>query len=280
MRIVTPEYFKVMSIPLKAGRTFDAHDDENGPEVVMVNEQAARRFWPDGNPVGQQIHLGVRLVRGVRSEMKTIVGVVGNVKYGGLDEDSPPELYLPHAQHQVDSLTIVARTTGDPMSVAPILRREVAALDPELPIADVQPMTTLVGSSTAQRRFTMLLLASFAAVAVLLAAIGIYGVLSYVVGQRTQEIGVRLAVGASPIDVVRLFVREGVRLASVGLTFGILGALAATRVLSTLLFGVTTKDPATFVGVAAALALVALAATYVPARRASRVDPMRALRTD
>jgi putative ABC transport system permease protein len=280
MRIVTPDYFKVMRIPVRAGRTFDARDDASGPEVVIVNEQAARRFWLGTNPIGQQIHLGVRLAPGVRSTMKTIVGIVGNVKYGGLDEDSPPEVYLPHAQHQVDSLTIVARTSGDPMLAAPLLRHEVAALDPDLPVADVQPMDQLIGSSIAQRRFTMLLLAAFAAVAVTLAAIGIYGVLSYVVSQRTQEIGVRLAIGASPVDVVRLFVREGVRLSAIGLTCGILGALAATRVLTTMLFGVTAKDPVTFGSVAAALIAVALVATYVPARRAAWVDPMRALRTD
>jgi putative ABC transport system permease protein len=180
----------------------------------------------------------------------------------------------------VDAFTIAVRTAGDPMAFAPTLRRDVAAIDRELPVANVAPMTAVIGASVAERRFTMLLLASFAAVAVLLAAIGVYGVLAYLVSQRTQEIGVRLAIGAAPADVIRLFVREGAALTLVGVVCGVIGALAATRALSTLLFGVTTTDPITFVAVAGALAAVALTASYIPARRAAGVDPMIALRTD
>ena len=280
MRIVTPDYFATMKIPLKRGRLFDAHDDAAGPEVVLVNERAARRFWPGQDPIGQRIHVGVRLARDARSGQKTIVGVVGDVKYGALDAESPLEVYLPYAQHQVDAVTIALRSAGDPLSLAPVLRGDVAALDPEMPVADVQPMTALIGSSVAERRFTMLLLVCFAIVAMTLAAIGIYGVLAYVVSQRTQEIGVRLAIGASPGSVVGLFVREGATLVLAGLALGVAGALAATRAIATLLFGVTPADPLTFAGVGVSLALVALAATYVPARRAAMVDPMRALRDD
>jgi putative ABC transport system permease protein len=280
MRIVTPGYFRMMSIPLRAGRVFSARDDGTGPEVVIVNQEAASRFWPSQDPVGQQIHVSVDMTSGERSGQKTIIGIVGNVKYGGLDADVSPEIYLPYAQHRVDGYTVALRTSGDPLALAPALRREVAALDRELPVADVKPMTALIGSSIAERRFTMLLLAAFAAVALALAAIGIYGVLAYVVGQRTQEIGVRLAIGAAPRDVVALILREGLLLAATGLACGLAGALIATRALASLLFGVTGADPITFSAVGVTLAAVALLASYVPARSAARVEPMSALRAD
>lgn len=280
MRIVTPGYFAALKIPVRSGRIFDAHDDDAGAEVVVINEEAARRYWPDRNPIGESIKLGVRLASGVRSGQKTIVGVVGDVKYRGLDVAAPPEVYLPYAQHPVDSLTVAVRTTGEPAAVVPSARAALAALDPELPMADIRPMAELVGRSIAERRFTMLLLATFACLAVLLAAIGVYGVLAYVVSQRTQEIGLRLAIGAAPADVVRLFVREGATLAAVGLAGGLGGAAIASRALSTMLFGVGATDPLTFAGVAVALGAAALAASYLPARRAARVDPMEALRTD
>jgi putative ABC transport system permease protein len=279
MRIVTPAYFSTMKIPLKSGRAFDDRDDEKAPEVVAINEEAARRYWPGINPLGQQLHLGVRLAE-ARSGMKIIVAVVGDVKGRSLDVGAPPEVYLPYAQHQVDSLTIAVRTAADPMAFVPMARADLASLDRELPLAGVRTMDEVIGRSIAERRFTMLLLAAFAAVAVLLAAIGVYGVLAYLVSQRTQEIGVRLAIGATPADVVRLFVREGAGLTLVGVAAGLAGALAATRALSTLLFGVTTTDPITFAAVAGALAIVALLASYLPARRAARVDPMAALRAD
>lgn len=280
MRIITPDYLKALKIPLKAGRDLDSHDDETGAEVVLVNHEAARRYWPGQNPIGQQLHLGVQLVSGVRSGMKTIVGVVGDVKYGGLELTSPPEVYLPHAQHPVDSLTIVVRTAGDPAAFVPIARADLAAIDRDLPLAAVRTLDQVVGRSIAERRFTMLLLATFAAVALTLAMIGIYGVLAYLVSQRTREIGVRLAIGAAPADVVRLFVREGLALAAIGLAVGLIAAIGAARALTTMLFGVTATDPLTFATVAFALGLTALAASYLPARRAAAVDPMNALRTD
>jgi putative ABC transport system permease protein len=279
MRIITPDYFAAMKISVRRGRAFDAHDDERSPEVVIVNEEAARRYWPGQNAIGQQLHLGVRLAE-ARSGMKTIVGVVGDVKYGALDAVASPEVYVPHAQHPVDSMTMVVRTTGDPVAFVPLARADLASIDRELPLAGVRTMGEVVGRSVAERRFTMLLLASFATVAVLLAAIGVYGVLAYAVSQRTQEIGVRLAIGAAPGDVVRLFLREGVALAVVGLLVGLGGAVAGARALTVLLFGVTTTDPLTFGSVAGTLAIVALLASYVPARRAARVDPMDALRID
>jgi putative ABC transport system permease protein len=279
MRVVTPDYFRTLRIPLVAGRVFDSRDVVDSPEVVIVNRQTARRFFGGENPLGKQIKIGVRLVR-VRSEYKTIVGVVGDVKYGGLDEDAPAEVYLPHAQHPVDSFTVAIRGRRDTAALGPMLRREVASLDTQLPLEKLQPMTSLVDASFSARRFVMLLLVSFAGVAVVLAAVGVYGVLAFIVTQRTREIGVRLAMGASPRDVVRLIVREGAALALAGLIAGFVGALAAGRTLATMLFGVTPQDPATFAGVAIALTAAALAASYVPARRAARVEPMEALRVE
>ena len=279
MRVVTPDYFATLRIPLRAGRLFDARDDAAGAEVVLINEEAARRYWPNQNPIGQAITVGVRLVKGVRNGPKTIVGIVGDVKYRGLDVTAPAELYLPYAQHPVDSLTIALRTPNDPLAMVPAARAALAAIDRDLPIDSVHTMDDLVGRSTAERRFTMLLLAAFAAVALALAAIGVYGVLAYLVTQRTPEIGVRLAMGASPADVVRLFVREGATVSAIGVAVGLALSFAAARVLTSLVFGVSTTDPLTFGGVAVALALVALVASYVPSRRAARVDPAVALRT-
>ena len=279
MRIVTPGYFATLKIPLKRGRAFDERDNEQSPEVVAINEEAARRYWPGVDPLGQQLHLGVRLAE-ARSGMKTIVAVVGDVKGRSLDVAARPEVYLPYAQHQVDSLTIAVRTAADPTAFVPMARADLASLDRELPMAAVRTMEEVIGRSIAERRFTMVLLATFATAAVLLAAIGVYGVLAYVVSQRTREIGVRLAIGATPADVVRLFLREGAGLTLVGVAVGLAGALAGSRALATLLFGVTTTDPLTFVAVAGALAAVALLASYLPARRAAGVDPMAALRAD
>jgi predicted permease len=279
MRIITPGYLETMNIPLRAGRAFNDADTDASPEVVLINEEAARRYWPNQNPIGQQIHVGARLTE-ARSGQKTIVGIVGDVKYGGLDVTAPPEVYLPHTQHPVSEITIAVRSAGDPVALIPTARAVLAALDRELPISAVRPLTDVVSRSMAERRFVMLLLATFAGLAVVLAAIGVYGVLAYLVGQRTQEIGVRLAIGAAPRDVVRLFVREGAALAGVGLGIGLVAALGAARVLSAMLFGITARDPLTFASVAVALAAAASIACYVPARRAARVDPMEALRAE
>jgi putative ABC transport system permease protein len=281
MRVASPDYFRTMNIPLRRGRMFDRHDTDTSPEVVIINEEAARRYWPNQDPIGQQLHLGARLTSTTtRSGMKTIVGIVGDVKYGGLDLTAPPEVFLPYPQHPVESFSMVIRTPGDPMAFVGTARAELAGIDRELPLSAIRPMAEVVGRSIAERKFTMMLLGTFAAVAVVLAAIGVYGVLAYVVSQRTQEIGVRLAIGATPADVVALFVREGVALAAIGLAVGGIGALASGRALTGLLFGVRATDPLTFVLVATALAVAAFCASYVPARRAARVDPMLALRAD
>ena len=280
MRIVSTKYFEMMKIPIRNGRPFDRRDTATSPEVVLINERTGQQYFPGQNPVGQQIRVSAVLARQARSGPKTIVGIVGNVKYSGLDEDTPAEIYLPYEQHPVDAFTVAVRTSGDRMASISTLRRDVAGLDPLLPLANIKGLAALVDASLAERRFTMLVLLTFAVIAVALSVIGVYGVLAYLVGQRRREIGLRLAVGASPAGVVWLFVREGVELTLVGLGAGLAGALAAGRWISALLFGVTPADPVTLAIVACALAGAAALATYVPARRAADVDPTDALRAE
>jgi len=280
LRIVSANYFRTMRIPMRSGRLFDRRDTATAPEVALINERAAQRFFPGVNPVGQQIRISAELARNARNGPKTIVGIVGNVKYDGLDEDTPAEIYLPYDQQQVDAFTVAVRTTGNPLAIVPSLRRDVAALDPLLPLANLRSLASLVEASIVGRRFTMAVFLWFAVVAAALSAVGVYSVLAYLVSQRTKEIGVRLAVGASPSGVVWLFVREGLVLTAVGLAAGLAGALAAGQWMRTLLFEVRPADPATFAGVGCALTVAAVLATYVPARRAARVDPTDALRTD
>ena len=280
MRIVSTEYFETMQIPIREGRPFDRRDTATSLEVVLINERAAQRFFSGQNPVGQQIRVSARLARDARTGPKTIVGVVSNIKYGGLDEETPAEIYAPYEQHPVDAFTVAVRTSVDRIASIPTLRHDVAALDPLLPLANIEKLTTLVDASLAGRRFIMLVLLAFAAIAVALAVIGVYGLLAYLVAQRRREIGLRLAVGASPADVVWLFVREGAALTLVGLGAGLAAALAAGRWVSALLFGITPSDPVTLAIVACALAGAAACATYVPARRAAGVDPSEALRAE
>ena len=280
MRIVSADYFRTMRIPIRSGRLFDRRDTATAPEVALINQRAAQRFFAGLNPIGRQIRVSAQLARHVRNGSKTVVGIVGNVKYGGLDEETPAEIYLPYDQHQVDAFTVAVRTTADPFAIVPSLRRDVAGLDPLLPLANIKSLASLVDASIVGRRFTMVVFLSFAVVAATLSAIGVYSVLAYLVSQRTKEIGVRLAIGASPSGVVWLFVRESMVLTVIGLTAGLVGALAAGQWMRPFLFGVTPADPTTFAGVGCALTVAAVLATYVPARRAASVDPTDALRTD
>jgi predicted permease len=280
MRIVSVDYFRTLRIPIRSGRLFDRRDTATAPEVVLINERAAQRFFAGLNPIGQQIRVSAELARDAPNGPKTVVGIVGNVKYGGLDEETPAEIYLPYDQHQVGAFTVAVRTTTDPLAIVPSLRRDVAGLDPLLPLANIRSLASLVDASIVARRFTMVVFLAFALVASMLSVVGVYSVLAYLVSQRTKEIGLRLAIGASPSGVVWLFVREGMVLAAVGLTAGLAGALAAGRWMQALLFGVTPADSRTFAGVGCALTVAAVLATYVPARRAASVDPTDALRTD
>jgi putative ABC transport system permease protein len=280
MRIVSPDYFKALRIPLRAGRLFDQRDRAAGVEVALINERTAERFFAGLNPIGQRIRVSAQLVRGVPNGPKTIVGVVGDVKDRGIDAETPADIYLPYDQHQVDAFTVAVRTSANPLSVVAALRRDVTELDPLLPIANLEQMPALVDASMAGRRFTMSLVLAFAGVAVVLSVVGVYGVLAYLVAQRTREIGVRLAVGASTANVLWLIVREGVALSVMGLAGGLIGALAAGRWIATMLYQVTPGDATTFAGVTCVVALAAVAATCVPARRASRVDPVIVLRSE
>jgi putative ABC transport system permease protein len=276
LRVATPDYFRTLRIPVK-GRDFSRRDTERSPGVVIINEAAARRYWPDENPIGHSLRLHVGLA-GVEQPVREVVGIAADVRYDGLDADPRPEVYIPHAQHPVDAIVIAVRTRGEPRRVVPDVRSILRRLDPNLPMADLATMEEIVAESVAPRRFSLLLLAAFAGIALLLAAIGIYGVLSYTVGQRTKEIGVRMAMGAPRAHVLRLVVGEGFALVLVGLACGLAATLVVTRVIRGLLFEVEPYDPSTLVVVGAALVCVALAASYLPARRAARVDPVAALR--
>jgi len=278
VRFVTPNYFSTMGIPLLSGRDFTRRDLPDTPPVAIVNNAFARKFWPNGNAMGKRISFSAN-----NPKWYEIVGVVGNVKHRGLDIADSPEIYIPAFQPlfaggNVPSLYLAARTVNDPAAVANTMRSEVAAIDRDQPVASLMTMDQRISDSVAPRRFNMFLLGLFAALALVLAAIGIYGIMAFSVVQRTHEIGVRMALGASTSDVLKLILRNGFKLALIGIVVGLLIAFAATRVLSTLLFGVSATDPTIFLIDALLLALVALAACLVPAMRATKIDPLISLR--
>jgi putative ABC transport system permease protein len=280
IRVATPDYFRTMGIPLRRGRLFTAADRAGSQEVVMLSETAARRFFPDEDPLGKVIRLGWGRGEGKPNVGGTVVGIVGDVKQLGLDEESQPELYVPYAQQPVGAMDVVLRTAVPPASLAGVVGRQVHALDPNIPVSSIRPMEQIVAASVSTRRFYMLLLSVFAAVALLLAAVGIFGVMSYAVVQRTREIGIRIALGARDGQVVGMVVRQAMFLALVGVGAGTVAALVLARTLEGLLFDLSPTDPPTFAGVAALLTIVALTASYLPARRAASVDPMIALRAE
>jgi predicted permease len=274
-RIASVGYFETMKIPLISGRFFTEQDKADSMEVAIIDEKMARQYWPDSDPIGKRLKWGDA---DSDAPWQTIVGVVGNVKQYALDTDSRVAFYSPHQQNLSSAMYMVARTTADPISLAAAVTKEARDLDPNVPVFDIKSMEQLLSESLARRRFAMLALGLFAAVAMVLAVIGIYGVMSYAVAQRTREIGIRMAMGARTGDVLRLIVAQGMSLAGIGVALGLAGAVALTRVMASLLFGVSATDPVTFTVIALLLAGVALLACYIPARRATKVDPMIALR--
>jgi putative ABC transport system permease protein len=275
VRVITPGYFQTMSIPILKGHSFTEQDRENTPSVIVVNEALARRFWPNQDAVGKRLGFDEDPNKQVWRE---IVGVVGNVKHKALEIEVMPEVYFPYHQSPSNFMSLVVHTDSDPASMVPAIRNQVLSVDKDQPVSEIMTMEQRLAKSVASSRFVILLLSSFSILALGLAAVGIYGVMAYLVTQRTQEIGVRMALGAQERDVLKLVVGKGMVLAVIGTAIGLLASLALTRLMRSLLFEVTPTDWFTFVITSIVLLTVALLACYIPARRATKVDPLIALR--
>jgi putative ABC transport system permease protein len=275
--IVDPNYFQTMGIPVLQGRSFTDRDDKHGPPVVIIDQQFAHDFFPGENPIGRRIKPGIS-TDDDPTVMREIVGIVGNVKNRNLSTEFKPAYFLAEAQVPFNQMTMVVRTTNDPHGLITAVQRVVSEMDRDVPVFGVKTMDEYLASTVATPRFNTTLLAIFAAVALVLTIVGLYGVMSYSVAQRTNEIGIRMALGAQTLDVLRLIVLQGFTLVLLGMVIGLAGAYALMKVISSLLFGVSTRDPLTFAAVAVLLAVVALLACYLPARRAAKVDPIEALR--
>jgi predicted permease len=278
IRIVGGDYFQSMNIPLVAGRFFNEFDTTTSPRVTIIDEHMARQLWPDGDAVGKRIKRDA--TNNPEAPWITVIGVVGRVKQYTLDADSRMAMYQPHAQASTRAMNVVLRSAADPVALTAAVRREIRAMDPDLPIYGARSMTARVDESLATRRFSMLLLTLFAALALGIASIGIYGVMAYLVNQGTRELGIRLALGATPALILRMVVSQGMTTALVGVTLGLAGAFGLTHVMQTLLFGIDAVDPLTFVVIPLLLSAIALLASWIPARRAARIDPTISLRSD
>ncbi|MGH9935376.1 MAG: ABC transporter permease [Blastocatellia bacterium] len=274
---VSANYFETMGIRLLKGRVFTSADTADSAKVTVINETLARRIWPGEDPIGKRLKPGYPENQAPWHE---VVGVVSDVKLNGVERATPLEAYLPLAQGPWPIFSVAVRTTGDPLPLAPAVARAIHSIDKDLPVFAIRSMDQLLGSSRSQRRLTLTLLGSFAALALLLAAVGIYGVISYSVRQRTHELGIRMALGAQRRDVLKLILTQGLKLALIGVAIGLLAAFALTRWMETLLFNVRPTDPLTFAAIAVVLLLLALLACWLPARRATKVDPMVALRVE
>jgi putative ABC transport system permease protein len=274
--IATPGYLQAMGTPLLMGRSITEEDVEASPLVAVVNQTMAEELWPSADPIGKRIKFPGSEKR--PQPWRTVVGVVSDVAQYGLDKKPPMQMYLPESQFPTSFMTLVVQTGSDPAGMVGAIRNEILALDSEQAVFKVATLEQLLGDSISLRRFSMLLLIIFAGVALTLAAVGIYGVISYSVMQRSHEIGIRMALGAGRKDILRLVVWQGMALTLAGVAIGLTAAFALTRVMAGLLFGVSATDPLTFVLISVVLAGVALGACFVPARRATKVDPMVALR--
>ena len=273
IRVASNDYFRAMDIPLLKGRFFDQHDKRTSQQVAIIDEKFAQRFWPHDNPIGKHLWFDPK-------KTLTIAGVVRTVKHYGLDTDGKIVVYFPEQQNTDNSMYLVARTSSDPAALTDAIVREIHAVDSNAAVYDVRTMQDRLHDSLARQRFSTSMLSAFAAFALLLAAVGVYGVMSYLVSQSTRDIGVRIALGAQPANILGLVARQGMELAAIGIAVGLIGALVLTRAMTSLLFGVTATDAVTFTAVTLILASVAFAATVIPARRATNVDPIVALRDE
>ncbi len=276
VRVVTPDYFQTMGIPHLRGRSFTEQDQGNTPGVVIVNEALANRYWPNEDAIGKRLG-SFEEVPGKQKWLE-IVGVVGNVRHKAIEMEVMEEVYFPYKQSPGNFMNLVVRTTSDPASMVPAIRSQVLSVDKDQPVSDIMTMDQRVAKSVAAKRFVMFLLGAFSILALGLASVGIYGVMAYLVTQRTQEIGVRMALGAQKRDVLKLVVRKGMALAIIGAAIGLVASLALTRLMRSLLFEVTPTDWLTFVTASTVLLIAALLASYIPAHRATKVDPLTALR--
>jgi putative ABC transport system permease protein len=278
---VTPGYFKTMGVRLLRGRVISERDISGSPQVAVVNQTLVDRYFPGQDPIGRRLEIGFS----VPPNWREIVGVVEDVRSAGLDQDTPVQVYVAYYQSSIQlangnpsPITVLARTAGDPAALGSAMHSAILRVDRSQPIFAIQPMTDVISQNVAQRRFSLVLLAFFAASALFLAALGLYGVMSYVVTQRTSEIGIRMALGARPLHVLALVERQGMLLVLGGLAIGLVGGLLVTRLMTRLLFRVSPTDPLAMLAGAATLVAVSLVACYLPARRAARVDPLIALR--
>ena len=279
VRIIGTDYFKTAGIPLRAGRVFDERDQFKSAPVVLVNERFAQKYFPGENAVGKRIQPGFSAEG--PEKMREIVGVVGNVKHLSLRNEDSPEMYLPRTQIPFGIMSLVLRTSvSNPSALTSAIRKELSAIDPAIPLTNVKVFDEYVSRSLARPRFNALLLSIFAGTALLLTAIGIYGVMAYSVAQRTNEIGIRIALGAAKSNIFRLVVGQAMTLVAISVVIGVAGAFAATRLLSSLLFGVSANDPLTFAAIVVLISAVAFIAAWLPARRAASVDPVIALRAE
>jgi putative ABC transport system permease protein len=272
---ISPDYFRAMGIQLVSGRSFTNQDRDKSQQVIIINDTTRRRFWPNEEAIGK--HISITAQAGVSRE---IVGVVADVKHSSLDAESGLEIYEPYLQSPWSFMALAVRTMADPLRLAPVVKDEILAIDKGQPVYDVKTMAQIVGDSVSQPRLYMLLLGIFAAIALVLSAVGIYGVMNYSVNQRKHEIGIRMAIGAQRSDILKMVVGQGMLLASIGVVIGVVAAFFLGRIIEMLLFGVSGRDLMTFVGLPVVLVLVSLLSSYVPARRATRVDPMIALRAE
>jgi predicted permease len=284
---ISPGFFEVFHIPVINGRSFNDRDNGAGPPVVMINQSMAKRYWPKGNPLHEKIWIG----KGIMSELATetpreIIGIVGDVRDGALNRDPGPTMYVPNAQvpDALNALNVrltpiawVLRTRGEPMAARAAVEEQLRQVS-GLPVTDVRTMEDVISRSTSRQRFNMLLMTIFGGSALLLAAIGVYGLMAYSVQQRTQEIGIRMALGAESGDVRRMVISQGMRFALAGVVVGLAASFAMARLIATFLFGVTSWDPVVFTAVPVLLTVVSLVAIWLPAMRATRIDPVTALR--